>query len=456
MEIPPTQNRVLLLAFCCHPNGSMEERNGWNRALLAARHHHVTVLYLPMGDSSQLLKSVPPEYQGRLEFLPIELGRFSQHLLKRELTFYAGYRAWHRKAYEKARDLHAVNPFRLAHLVTLCGFREPGFAWRLGIPFLWGPLGGTHSFPTPFLSLLGLQDRLREILRTAVNHYQLHWSKKIRRVAQSSAAVIAATSNAKKDLENAFGIPILRDLETGLDYHASPPRESRQPNSPMNILWAGRLRAWKGFPILLHALAKLPKHINVRVRVLGIGKCKKSWIKLATQLKVDHLLEWVPWPTYRETLAHYDWAHVFAFTSLRDTSGTGLVEALSSGCPVLTVDHQGANDIVDAHCGILVSVDSLETTIQGFVDGLTALYQDTPYWHRLSDGARDRANQLHWDQRSEWTRQLYAHAIADSVATHQEVSVSPSAFLHPESLVTNPRNSAASGLKLVTLSEVER
>jgi len=395
----------------------MEQRNGWHRAVLAARAgFRVTVLYCPGSTdlADYLLQTrLPDELKGWIQFLPVRLPKSQQRWMDFEPTFYAAYRQWHRLAFKLASELHRENSFALVHTVTLCGFREPGFAWTMGIPHVWGPLGGTHCFPKAFLGLLEWKDRVREVARSCLNWVQLHAIPRIKQASRKSVSVIAATHAAQQALENSFGVPVLKELETGIESVRSTPRQPRMPNQPLNILWAGRLRGWKALPILLFALARLPKEQSFCLRVLGDGSCLKPWQKLANELGISRHVEWLAWPAYRETLPHYCWADIFAFTSLRDTSGTGLLEAMAAGCPIVSVDHQGAADIVDETCGMLVPVVDSDKTAQGFADAISLLHNSPVLWKKLSDGALVRAQGYLWEARLDWTKSLYRSILAD-------------------------------------------
>ena len=410
----PKKN-LLMAAYCCHPAGTMEQRNGWHRAVLAAQSgFRVTVLYCPCStdlEDSLLTTRLPENLKPFIQFEPIRLPESQQRWLDFEPTFYAAYKRWHRLAFERAEVLHGQSPFSMTHTVTLCGFREPGFLWRLAVPHIWGPLGGTHVFPISFLRLLGWKDRIRELTRTCLNWIQLYGTHRVRQASKLSASVIAATSAAQETFRKSFGVPVLRELETGIECVRDRPRPVRKPTEPLRILWAGRLRGWKALPLLLLALARLPKELSFRLRVLGDGSCFEQWRRLAEKLGIANNVEWVPWPTYAETLPHYDWADVFAFTSLRDTSGTGLLEAMAAGCPVISVNHQGAADIVDQTCGMLVPVVSQEVTVRAFADALKSLHSSPELWKKLSDGALARAQQYRWDARLAWTESLYKNAL---------------------------------------------
>ena len=209
-----------------------------------------------------------------------------------------------------------------------------------------------------------------------MNYYQLYWCPRIHSAAKRSCFVIAATTNAKKDLERGLKINVLQDLETGIDYPISHSHRPRVVGEPLRVLWAGRLRAWKGLPILIHAIARLKDKVAIEVRVVGDGSSLAEWQRLSERFGVEHLITWIPWPNYRETMSHYEWADVFAFTSLRDTSGTGLLESLAAGTPIVTVNHQGVESVVTDDCAIRVSTKDWESTVTGFASGLETLAND--------------------------------------------------------------------------------
>jgi glycosyltransferase involved in cell wall biosynthesis len=406
-----------MVAYCFSPFGSMEDRNGWQRAMLATRTLDVTVLYVPNVPLSELVKRIPEWVSpDALEFVPVSESLLCQWLKKLDLTFYLTYRLWHWKVFKRAKALHEIRPFSGSHLVTLCGFREPGYVWKIEIPHIWGPLGGTHNFPNAFLNSIETWSRWREKIRTVINRFQLNRSGRIRRAMRQSVAVVAASTGAQRDFELGFGIKCDVELETGIDHPIQEMRTPRNPSQPLRILWTGRLREWKGVPILLNAIASLPKSIPVQVRIVGSGSSRSNWMHQASQLGIENCIEWIPWPTYEETLQYYKWADVFAFTSLRDTSGTGLMEALAAGCPILGLDHQGAKDIMTSECAIRVSPDCWQSVVSGFCEGILRFATDHNDWLRLSHGASQRATKYLWEGRKDCVDATYQKFILDPLS----------------------------------------
>lgn len=403
-----TRRRLLMTAYHYDRAYSMESRLAWQRAQFASRDYDVTVLSArpPIDDEDRAALT----NDGRIRVELLTLNRRERMLMATPGLYYIGYRQWHRRAFRRAKQLHAVQPFEIAHHVSFCGYREPSDCWRLGAPFVWGPVGGTQTFPRSFYGELGRLDAWREAVRNVVNSLQLNYDPRVRRAARQSACVLAANLAVSQDLAAALKVQSLVQLETGIDLAANVIPRSAKSWEPLRILWAGRLQPWKGLPLLLRGLAALSNDVRYQLRILGEGPCEGRWRRMATELGVSENIEWVGWPAYRGQLPFYRWADVFAFTSLRDTSGTGLLEALAAGAPIIGLDHQGAADIMTARCALPVDAATPQTAVEGFRWAVARLAEDRQLLAGLSEGAIQRAADFTWERQWSVMKQVYAEA----------------------------------------------
>jgi glycosyltransferase involved in cell wall biosynthesis len=409
----PERPRVLITAFHYDRAHSMESRLSWQRAQHAAEDYDVTVV-CARSDAASRAGGADDD---RTSVVELPVSRFERALMSRTETFYVGYRLWHRRVYGLARRLHAERPFALVHQVSFCGYREPSDCWRLGAPFVLGPVGGTRPFPLRFVGELDARGALREVMRNVVNACQLRFAFRVRRAMRSAATVLAANREVASDLERCYGVAPRVQLETGISQVRTTPRPQRDASLPLKILWSGRLRSWKGLPLLLRALAALPPDCRYTLRILGQGVSQERWERLAERLGIDGNIEWAGWSNYRDQLPHYDWADLFAFTSLRDTSGTGLLEALAAGAPIIGIDHQGAADIMTDACAVRVPATSSAKVISAFSAAVLRLSENAAELAQLSDGALQRARQFHWDQQWADMRDAYRSALSGAAAS---------------------------------------
>ncbi len=360
--------RLLLMAYACSPVRGSESAVGWNRAVQAAKRFDTWVIceeheFEP--DIRRYLKEHGDIPGLNFVFVPMHRRLWSLGQMHGTL-WYMMLNRWHRRAYAVARRLHEEIGFDLAHQLTFCGYREPGYLWKLDVPFVWGPVGGTQNYPWRFITRAGLGGAARETGRNILNLCQLRFGRRIKLAARKAAAVVAATSAVQHDFTRFLGITPSIISDVGITRIMDIARPLRSAQEPLRILWSGVMQLRKALPLLIDALARMPDDTPYCLRVLGEGKYLDAWRRLARRRGIDQRIEWLGWQPHEQALKQYAWADVFAFTSLRDTTGTVIAEALAAGLPVVCLDHQGAHDVVTDDCGIKIPV----TTPSKVIDGL--------------------------------------------------------------------------------------
>src|SRR5262249_41191059 len=128
---------------------------------------------------------------------------------------------------------------------------------------------------------------------------------------------------------------------------------------------------------------------------------------------------------HADALRQYDWADVLAFTSLRDTSGNVVLEALAAGVPVICLDHQGVRDIVTPESGIKVPVTTPSQVIAELSGALAALVGDPELCRRLGDGARERAADFLWSRQGDRMAEVYAQVLGETLTDRTCETESP-------------------------------
>jgi glycosyltransferase involved in cell wall biosynthesis len=123
----------------------------------------------------------------------------------------------------------------------------------------------------------------------------------------------------------------------------------------------------------------------------------------------------------------YASAGVFLFTSLQDTNGTVLLEAMAHGLPVVSLDHHGAAAILSPEWGVKVPIGSPRQTIDDMATALAGLAADPDRCGRLGLAARRRVEQRYtWEHKAEAINRAYAVATRARAST-TENRVEPTA-----------------------------
>lgn len=407
--------RALLLCYLCSPERGSEYGVGWHRAVEAARQLDTWVL---IGDHPECLNDIDRYIRRHgpvpgLTFVPVPVPHRRQWLRRIPGGWYVAYRAWQRAAFQTAQRLDAELHFDLVHHVNYCGYREPGYLWKLEAPFVWGPVGGTQNYPWQFLPEAGFPGALREAARTLLNHLQLRFSPRVRRAARRAAALLAANSTIRADLQRVHGIGTLQQLETGVSSVAAAPRRPADPSRPLRLVWSGDLEPWKALSLLLRALARLPSDVPVQLRVYGRGSLLRSHQRLAQRLGVSRCVEWMGFRPHGEYLQALEWGDLLIFTSLRDTSGNVVLEALAAGMPVVCLDHQGVRDIVTADCGVKIPVTTRSAVVRDLAAAIARLFRNPGECERLSEGALRRARQYLWSELGCGMAEVYERVLSE-------------------------------------------
>lgn len=402
------RRRVLVSALAVSPARGSEAGIGWNIGSRLAKYHDVTLMCVPgthwphrQEIEDYLREHGPIPGLTMLYIEPTRLFRWLDHttnFLLRPL-FYIGYASWQRAAYRTVRKLHAEKPFELTHHLNILGYREPGYLWKLPIPFFWGPVAGASNMPWRFFPILSWPDRLAYGLRNIANEIQKRLSWRVRKAARTAVHIWAIGEDNRRMFTEVFGVPAECLCESGgtPNWELASVKRYDPSSGPLRLAWAGIHVGRKALQLVLYAMGRLGGRIPLSLTVLGSGPQTRRWQKLSQQLGIDHQVRWVGYLPHDQAMVELSKAHVFVFPSLQEASSTVTLEALSLGLPVICHDACGMGFIVNQDCGIKIPMVSPAVSIEGFAEAIRRLYEQPAEVTRLSQGALKRSEELSWD-----------------------------------------------------------
>ncbi len=172
-------------------------------------------------------------------------------------------------------------------------------------------------------------------------------------------------------------VPTGVDLERFLNGDGKAFRRQNQiPPDAKVIGHAGRLAPEKNLDFLINCMVEaLKKDPRIHVLIVGLGPTEKMIKDIFKQAGLEKRLHLTGVLHYQHLVDAYFAMDVFAFTSLSETQGMVLVEAMAAGVPVVALDAPGARDIIkDYHNGRLLN----EMDRKSFVDALIWALNRTP------------------------------------------------------------------------------
>ena len=426
--------KVLIVAHEFSPISGSECAVGWNIVTRLAAYHDLTVLYASGSQSrpNSYVKAVN-EYFSEYSRIPgLTLINIDQPAVTRfvayinsffygmgpvglSFLYYIGYNSWQKAAYKKAGILHSNKSFEIVHQLTQISFREPGYMWKLGIPFFWGPTGGTALLPWNFYYKLPFVYKLVEGMRFISNIYQSNFVSRIIRASRKAAVIYTYSSEDDRYFRKRAKGQIKQMLDVGTTVQLNSPRSHTDAPGILTGVWCGQLTYRKAPEILLNALAlsDLTKE-NVRIKIIGTGPLEKSMHRLADTLGLNNI-EWIRKIPHYEVFEIMRQADFLVHTSLREATSSVIPEALSVGLPVICHDINGMSAAVNETCGIKIALKSPEESRTGFHQAVRQLLTDKNLLGNLKTGALKRSLEITWDN--------MASTIADDYSDATETKI---------------------------------
>ena len=349
--------KLLLSAWACLPNRSTEPGNGWGWATELARlgiEVHVLTSAENRGLIEEYLQSNPI---GGMYFWYIDSP------LRWLTGVRFGYILWQWSALKKARALHRVTKFDIAHHVTLGSVHVPSQLWRLGIPVVFGPVGGGQTAPHSMLSYFGRSEaaeRRRTLLTRMLRHSPLH------RAWLGRMTSVFVTNRDTLELVESLGrrdAKLMFDTALPASFRAAEPRRFSDRPVPLRLLWVGTIVPRKAISLTLDILAKA--NCPVTLTIIGDGIEPSLMSRLIADRGLSDRVLWsgrrLPFAEVRAAYLDHD---ALLFTSLRDSCAAQLLEAMAMGLPIITLDLHGAVDLVPVDAEYKIPVIDPEQVIR--------------------------------------------------------------------------------------------
>ena len=404
--------KILLSAYACEPHKGSEAGVGWHWAVELSRLRHEVWVITRANNRTAIDAELAHNPHPNLHFIYYDLPDWAKSWKKGGRGIHLYYLLWQWGAYKVAHGLTQKVRFDWVHHITFGVFRHPSFLAFLGVPFIFGPVGGGEAAPYALRKSFPLRGQFIDILRDIAN--KLAFVDPIARLAYKRASLILCkTSETLSCIPVKYHNKCRIQMEIGIDNssYAKPISLLNPDNNEdfVRILFVGRLIYLKGLHLGLQAFAKLKRKVSkVTLTVIGSGSDERWLHRIAEHSGIKRYVEWVSWIPQKEVIKAYPLYNIFLFPSLHDSSGNVVLEAILHGLPVVCLDLGGPGTIVNDTCGRVVKTagKSEAQVIQDLADALITLCEDKELRKRCSTGAKDRALDFQW---SHIVRSIYSN-----------------------------------------------
>jgi glycosyltransferase involved in cell wall biosynthesis len=411
--------RILLSAFACNPQWGSEFGTGWNWATaLADAGHEVTVLTPPKFRDS-IFAADPKNIEFRFVDLEAhEAGVSSVGMLrdaasasfyrvKPSIGLYDVYQRWQRRAL-----LHVQaesHNYDVAHHVTWGGLHLGSQLWRMPIPFIYGPIGGGQTAPAAYRRYFG-RSWAMEMARTASTGPLLRLSNQCRQTLRQSAVTLVCNSATGSLAERLGASDVRFMLADGVSPSWIGTSHSQPAGEPV-VLFVGRLLPRKAPTLAVEAFAELRRKIPARMVIAGDGPLRSEVLAAVERLGLNDCVEMIGAVPHDGIKSLYDSSTVLLFTSLRESFGAPLLEALARGVPAVALNHHGVADAAVGSAAVKVDLprnpDDLPRNLAAALESVIC----DGTWSARSSAGIDFASNWVWAKKAAAAADIYRELV---------------------------------------------
>lgn len=270
--------------------------------------------------------------------------------------------------------IHVNSRPHFAHHVD--SFRQPVVVKMNGPPYsLW------YDLLNPFTSSYRLLERFDEVIATGVT---------VEAIRENSACDVTM-------------------INPGVDTVVFSPGDQKEPRDTNTILFVGRFVPSKNIGLLLEAFDYVNQFHDTELVLVGDGPLRDKLEMKASKLRLEDSVEFTGYVDNEELPTYYRDADIFVLSSRNDNHPITILEAMSSGIPVVAPRVGWIPELVDdEETGLLYEKGSKD----GLVEAINGALRDGELRKEMGRNARRKAVEgFDWSERAERLKKLYEDLI---------------------------------------------
>ncbi|MBC7331276.1 MAG: glycosyltransferase family 4 protein [Synergistetes bacterium] len=262
--------------------------------------------------------------------------------------------------------IHTHHPFFLGRVALF-------WARALKIPIV-------YTFHTLYDAYVHYAPLKREVAVAFLRRY-------VKKFANQVDLVIAPSFSVKRFLIDRGVRKPIKVIPTGIKWEEF--REDVPERRERNLLFVGRLGEEKNVPFLFRVLSKI-RDCEWKAVFVGDGPDKSRFIKQVRECGLGDRISFTGMLPPEELRRLYKTSYLFVFSSLTETQGIVILEAMASGLPVVALNALGISDFIHSgYTGFLAEDE------EDFAFKLRLLLENEELYRKFSMSSREWAKL--WD-----------------------------------------------------------
>jgi glycosyltransferase involved in cell wall biosynthesis len=406
------KRKILLSVFAFDPVTGSEPYVGWNFAMMLADDYDVHILTREY--CCNLIAGHPEVDKLTFHFVDFFGCQRHNHLWRYIKPYYV---LWQTLVLFKVIALQSRHAFEVVHHVTYNTVDVPGFLWLTPkARFIWGPVGAGQTSPPSLAAVYGdhwWKDRVRGLVK-ALTRYNPVLRAAIRRAA---IVLIANQETADRLAGLRFRSAMMREMATSVAPEWEPPVGERGDRK-VRLLWLSHVLPRKGLTLALdgfrRALDRDAGSTDMELVVIGAGVDLPRAKDHARRIGLSERVAFLGAVPHSEVDRRFAENDIFLFTSVQDTTGTVLLEAMRNAQPIIALNHQGAKAMITQGGGRLVDIGTYDETADRLGAAIVELAHDPSLRRQMGRLALQEVRARHtWAAKRTQLLDIYGEVLRD-------------------------------------------
>ncbi len=407
---------ILYIAYSCSPNHGSEDRIGWKIPYESSKNNNVIVITKKEHES--VINGYIKQNPLNIKFHFVDIPEIFKKIYKG--VFYSGrLNIWQKRAVALAEEICKSEKVDIIHQITPVEFRSMGDYGRISdVKFVCGPVGGGEFVPQGLRRYINRNMHF-EVFRFIAN--RLNYLKiKRKGMLNRCDALLFANRETEK-----YMLPILKRntgitacvSEIGIDGEeiSDLQKDVDEFREKRIFLVSGRLVYRKGHALLTDALSRLPEELDYKCYIAGNGKELNRLKKRCKKAGLEKRVVFLGRIAFDEMENIYRKAHALIMPSIRETTGSVILEAMSKGLPVITINKFGGAVLLNENNSWLYDGKTHEEYIENLKNVIEECISDEDKLAEKSLNALSAARQNTWEHKV-----AYYNSVYQELLTHEK------------------------------------
>ena len=401
---------ILVTTYAVNPLKGSEDGMGWNFVNQIARYNKVIAVTRENNREhiQKFMCDHPSELYVNIHFLYFDTPKWTRFWKKGSRGAMLYYWMWQKNVVAFIRKQKIE--FDVVHNLNFHNDWTPSYLWKLGKPFVWGPVGHHPLIPAQYLHPFSVKYLIKDRITWLVKKYFWNCSNSLNNTRKHANAVWCMNSSVPKVLNLKHTLNFIEPSVATEDFGWNPDTKKET----FTLLTAGRLVPLKGFDLSILAFSFFLKSLSddqkkrCELLIVGSGPEVRFLKDLVKKEKIQDYVRFIDWIARKELLEIFKTSSAFLFPS-HEGAGMVVPEALSFGLPVICLDNIGPGEFINDKCGFAVSMNDYHTTVVALGNAIQQLHENPDLLFEMSHNARLRfEDKFNWNKRGDLLNDIYS------------------------------------------------